>query len=402
LADASILGNNILYTNGGVVEDIGPPAFTALALFDDRMWGIDSEDGNLLWYSKQVIENTPVEMSDLFTFYVAPSLGAQGATGPLTCLFPMDTELVLFKETAMYYINGTGPDNTGANSQYSQPNFITSVVGCTNQKSIVFTPNGLMFEFQSESGNQIWLLGRDLQTNYIGADVEAFTKSATVLSAVNIPGANHVRFTLSSGVVLVYDYYYSQWGEFIVGGTFANTSTAPASSTLFGNLHTFVNNLGQVYQETPGQYLDGTTPVLMSFQTGWLNLAGLQGYERVYWMLFLGNYLSPFKLQTTIGYDYNPSLQQQTTVLPDNNNPTYGGYPGYYGAETPYGGNPQPFKARVFTQQQRAEAIQIGVQEIYDPSFGVAAGAGLTLSGLTLIAGIKAGYRPSPASKSFG
>jgi hypothetical protein len=42
------------------------------------------------------------------------------------------------------------------------------------------------------------------------------------------------------------------------------------------------------------------------------------------------------------------------------------------------------------------------MQEIYDPSLGVNAGAGLSLSGLALIVGIKKGYRTQSAAKSFG
>ena len=72
-SDATILGNNIIYTNGGVVEDTNGPASNIFTLFDTRFWLVDAEDPNLLWFSKQVIENTPVEMSDLFTFYVAPT-----------------------------------------------------------------------------------------------------------------------------------------------------------------------------------------------------------------------------------------------------------------------------------------------------------------------------------------
>ena len=173
-ADSVILGNELIYTTGGVIEDIAPPPTDSLFLFDSRLWLIDSEDRNLLWYSKQVIENTPVEMSDLFTIYVAPTISAQGSTGDMKCLSAMDDKLIIFKENAIYYINGSGPDNTGANSTYSQPTFITSTVGCSNQQSIVFMQDGLMF--QSDKG--IWLLNRGLGTLYIGAPVEAFTLNA--------------------------------------------------------------------------------------------------------------------------------------------------------------------------------------------------------------------------------
>ena len=98
--------------------------------------------------------------------------------------------------------------------------------------------------FQSDKG--IWLLGRDLSTSYIGAPVQSLTLNATVLSALNIPATNQVRFTLDSGITLMYDYYYSQWGTF--------TGVPGISSTLYQSLHTYINSFGQVFQETPGLY----------------------------------------------------------------------------------------------------------------------------------------------------
>lgn len=392
LADSSILGNNILYTNGGVVEDIGPPSFSSVFIFDDRLWGVDSEDPNLLWFSKQVIEGTPVEMSDLLTFYVAPNIGAQGASGPLRYGAPMDDKAVLFKDAAIEYFNGTGPDNTGANSQFSQPILITSTVGSTNQKSVVFMPNGLMFEFKSESGNQIWLLGRDLSTSYIGADVQGLTQNATVQSAVNIPGANEVRFTMSSGITLVYNYYYSKWGTFV--------GVPAISSTLYQGLHTYINQYGQVLQESPGIYLDGTNPVLIAFTTGWIGLSGIRGYQRIYEFSFIGTYFSPHKLAIQVAYDYNPP-SHQALYTPSNFSPVYGADP-IYGGLTPYGGPSNIENFRIHAQRQLCKSFQISVQEVFDPSFGVQAGAGVSLSGINMVMDLKKGWAPTPGSQSVG
>lgn len=389
LADSSIIGNPILYTTGGVLENIGPPATNVITLFNNRLWLLDAEDPNLLWYSKQVIESTPVEMSDLLTLYVAPSTSAQGSTGATRAMAPLDDKLILFKKDAAYYINGIGPDNTGANSQYSDATFITATVGCENQNSIVFMPQGLMF--QSDKG--IWLLGRDLNTTYIGAPVEEFTTGATVLSAVNVPGTNQVRFTMDSGITLMYDYYFGQWGSF--------TNIPALSSTLFDSMHTYVDTYGRVFQETIGLYLDNSSPVLMSFQTGWMSLAGIQGYERFYQMYLLGNYLSPFKLDVQLAYDYNPSLKQSTIVRPDRPGPAWGGDQ-LWGSGSPWGGPASVFEARVFPQIQKCESFQISVNEIYDATLGIAAGAGLTLSGMNLVVGMKKGYRTSTSSRSFG
>jgi len=384
--DANAVGNEIIYTTGGVVENIGGPSFKSTFTFDDRLWGIDSEDNNLLWFSKQAVEGAPIEMSDLLTVYVAPSIGAQGNTGPLTCGAEMDDKVILFKQRGLLYINGSGPDNTGANSGYSQPTFITSMVGCSNQASIVFQPGGLMFEFASEAGNQIWMLGRDLSTQYIGAPVERLTLSNSVTSAVAIPGTNQVRFSLSNGSTLVYDYFYGQWSEFTINAQ---------SSTLYQGLHTFINSNGSVFQETPGIYLDGSSPVVMSFTTSWLNLTGLQGYQRSYWFYLLGQYISPHKLQLGIAYDYNPSSTQSIIISPSNFSGIYGlDLP--YGDSSPYGGPGNLEQWKIFLNQQRCQAFQIQMQEIYDPTFGVTAGAGLTLSGLNLVFGQKKGYVPLP------
>lgn len=387
-ADSAIIGNSILYTTGGVVENIPGPASTATTLFDDRLWVIDAEDQNLLWYSKQVIEATPVEMSDLFTIYVAPSTGSQGSTGPSRCIFPMDDKLIIFKDNAIYYINGSGPDNTGANTQYSQPVFVTSTVGCSNQNSIVFTPNGLMF--QSDKG--IWILGRDLNTQYIGAPVEDFN-AYTINSAVTVPETNQVRFTLSNGVTLMYDYYFNQWGEFV--------GVPALHSTVYENLHTYVDSYGSIFQETPDAYLDNGNPVLLSFTTSWINLAGLQGYQRAFFFFLLGKYLTPHKLHITIAYDYNSSPIQSTLISPTNFSPYYG-VSSPYGQQASYGGPGDIEQWRIFLTKQRCQSFQINLQEVYDPSMGVPSGKGLTLSGLNLIVSLKRGWKTISAAHSAG
>ena len=395
-SDSSIIGNLIIYTNGGVIENIAPPACTALTLFDDRLWLVDAEDRNLLWFSKQLIEAVPVEMSDLLTVFIAPTIGASGSTGPIFAIQPMDDKLVIFKKDAMYYINGTGPDNTGANNQYSEPIFITSVVGSVNPQSLVLMPNGIMF--QSDKG--IWLLGRDLSTNYIGAPVENFN-TANVTSAQAIPATNQVRFTLDNNYALMYDYYFQQWSSFYLINA--------VSSTLYNSLHTYVTPQGLVLQETPGQYLDNTTAVLMSFTTAWINLAGVQGFERFYFANLLGTYYTPFTLNVQFAYNYNSSPTQAIQVTPTNYTGDWGSE-ALWGSGAAWGADSDPtdeetaniFSARLFPTTQKCQSFQLTVNEVYDASFGVTAGQGLSLSGLALILGMKKGYRTQSAKRSYG
>jgi hypothetical protein len=389
--DNQIIGNPLIYTTGGVVEDIAAPASSASTLFNNRLWLVDSEDRNLLWFSKQVIEAVPVEMSDLLTIYVAPTSGAQGSTGEITALAPMDDKLVIFKRDAIYYINGIGPDNTGANSQYSDPIFITSSVGCNNPNSIVLMKDGLMF--QSDKG--IWILARDLSTTYIGAPVEAYN-NYIVMSAQSIPVTNQVRFIMNRSVTLMYDYFVNQWG--------VHTNISAISGTLYQNSQTYLNAFGSIFQETPGTFLDGTEPVLIGLTTAWINIAGLQGYERFYFAYLLGTYFTPFTLNVSLAYNYNPSPIQNIKITPDNYVAPWGGE-AQWGSGGPWGagaGQANIFETRIFPQNQKCESFQISIQEVHDSTYGAAAGQGLSLSGLNMVVGVKRGFRTQRASRSFG
>ena len=388
LADSSIIGNVILYTTGGVVENVGPPSASAVTIYRSRLVIADAENLNLLWFSKQVIDQTPVEMSDLFTIFIPPTIGAQGSTGPITALSTMDDKLIIFKKNAIYYITGNGPDNTGANNDFSEPIFITGTAGCTNPNSIVMTPKGLMY--QSDKG--IWLLGRNLQTTYVGAPVEAYN-SARVLSSLTIPKTNQVRFTLDTGYTLMYDYFFDQWGTF--------TNVPAISSTLYQNLHTYINEYGEVLQETPDKYLDNGVPVLMKFTTSWLNVGGLQGFQRAYQLFFLGTFYSPHKLNVAIAYDYNTTAVQQTLITATNYSAPWGGDPNW-GGSSAWGGASPVEQWRVFLQQQKTQAIQVTVNEIFDSQYGTVPGLGLSLSGMALLFGLKSNIIKLPAAQSVG
>lgn len=405
LANATILGNNIIYTNGGVVENTNANAANALTSFDTRLWQIDAEDQNRLSYSKQIIENVPVEMSQVFTLFVPSNTPGKGTTGPMKCIFEMDEKLIIWKKNSIFYINGIGPDNTGANNQYSDPIFITSPVGCDNPNSIVLTPHGVIFQ----SANGWWLLNRSLQCSYIGAEVEAYN-SATTLSALSVPGTNRVVFELDSGVKLTYDYYVGQWSTWI---------GAPGiSAVIYQNLLTYMSSqttvtppsgatytiASQVFQETPGLYLDGSVPVCMSFKTGWVNLGGIQGYQRFFWMDMLGTYISPHKLAVGIAYDFSSPVVQSAGISPDNYTPPWGGG-AVWGDSNFYGGTEDGSveQWQINVARQSCQSFQISFQEYFDPSIGAAAGEGLSLSSLQLVVGLLKGFpRNIPASRRTG
>lgn len=388
LADASILGNALIYTTGGVIENIAAPSAALTTLYQGNLVVLDAEDRNLLWVSKPIQENVPVELSDFLTIYVSPTTGAQGSTGYITALSAMDDKLIVFKKDAIYYITGQGFNALGQGG-YSEPIFITSTVGCANQRSIVMTPNGLLF--QSDKG--IWLLGRDLSTEYIGNPVEDLTSNSAATSAVCIPGTNYVLFGMDSGIDIIYDYFVNQWGT--------HEGTSSVSGTLYQDVRLLINKSGQVLQQTPQQYLDGSKPVQIGLTTGWLNLAGLQGYQRAYFVYLLGEYISPHKLVINVAYDYDSNSTQQVIITPTNSNDIYGSE-SPYGYFNIYGGGSDLEVWKIHLARQKCQAFQFSIDEISNLSLSQTEGASLSLSGLNLVVGIKKGYYAIKAANTAG
>jgi len=371
----SLTGSAILYCNADAQiqnNSLGP--CKSLTIFDNRQWLVDSENPNNIYYSKQVIQGTPIEMNSLFTLYISPTQSSQGTTGPVECLFPMDDKLIIFKKNSIYYLNGIGPDNSGANSQYSEPILITSTVGCANQKSIVFMQDGLMF--QSNKG--IWLLGRDLSTSYIGANVERIAENYIVTSAHLVPGTNEVRLALNNGKTLMYDYFYKQWSEFV--------GMPNLSSIITNDLQTYLNNNGQIRRQTRGAFLDDTSPILIKFKTAWFSLAGIQGFQRAYFMFLLAKYVSNHTLNVSIAYDFNSYDSQSVVISPVN---FASGITDLSDVE----------KWRIMITNQKCESMQVTLQEAQS---GPGYDEGLEISGLNVVVGLKKGYRTQNQFTTIG
>jgi hypothetical protein len=385
--DTAILGNNILYTTGGVIENIAPPSTQLVTTFKNRLFLVDSEDKNTIWYSKQVLASTPVEMSDLFTIYVAPTSTAQGDPGEITAIAAMDDKLIIFKKNTIYFVTGNGPDATGANNDFSDPVFITSTVGCINANSIVYSPLGIFF--QSNKG--IWLLNRNLNTEYVGAPVEGYN-ALPVSDGLTIPNTNEIRMSVEPGV----------------------------SMAIYNGLHTLLNANGEVIIEEPNSFVDngncglmlmydyyyqqwGTFkvtngPVQFSLVSAWFSLAGIQGFERAQWFTLLGHYYSPHKLAISISYDYNDSPSQSLVLTSQNWSPNYGDDP-YYGTNSPYGGPGNVEQWRVFFNRQKCQSFQLRIREIFDPQYGTEPGFGVQLTGINLVIGAKSTYPRLSASQ---
>jgi hypothetical protein len=378
-ADSSITSNELLYTTGGVLENIPPPSAASITAYNNRLVLTGLEDANEIWYSKTYVPGEGVAFNDAFKLRVDQGDGGVNVSGVI------DDKIIFFKRSQIFYTQGFGPLDTGFQNDLQDPVLITSDCGCTEPKSVVRTPLGLMFK----SAKGFYLLNRSLDLKYIGAPVESFN-TLTVTSAVLVDKKNQIRFTHSDGVCLVYDYFFDQWSSF--------TNYAAISATSWNGSYILARSNGEVNQESETSFLDNGSAVSMRAVTPWLSIAGIQGYQRIYEGIFLGENKSSHIYQVRIGYNFEEhwreSLKVDTaTVLGSN----YYGQDAYYGASTYYGGVLDPVhQFKVKPAIQKCQAIRFEISDLNPTQID---GGGFSLSGLTLIVGAKAGTNKVGATK---
>lgn len=363
-ADSAIIGNVELYTTGGQVENSSAPACLAVTTYKSRLVVIPSDNPYSWWFSQEVIPTsasssaTPVELSEFFVQNI------DQAGGPLTGVGVMDDKLVLMKKNLPFYIVGSGPAPNGMSNDYSPPQQITSPVGTVNANSLVMTPMGLIF--QAANGSGIWLLDRALTPSYIGDEVEAYN-SQDVVSATLYAPYNQVRFAMSGGVCLAYDYYVRQWTVM--------TNVAAVQACLFQGAYSYVRSTGLTLQESSSAFTDNGTFIQLKIITSWLSLVGLQGFQRIYEALILGDYETAHTLNAKVYYDFDPAVAQTTAITPT--------------AVAPY-------QWRLLFKRQKCESMKI---ELYDSEISPA--EGMRISAITLWVGLKQGLNKMSPARTF-
>ncbi len=373
----------VLYTTGGVVENIAPPASKVAHKHQNRLFLGGLEDNTKVVYSKEWVFQEGVAFSDSL-----PDIRTDALGGEVTALGTLDDKLIIFKATRAYTVVGNGPVDTGANNDYTQPQLISGDVGTANQSSVVVTPMGLMF--QSEKG--IFLLSRALEMVYIGAPVERYN-SEVITSATVLDDQNEVRFTTQDGPTLVYNYFFQQWS------VFTNYEAMSGLFALGSFLHLKAD--GTVNREEVGLYEDNGSRIKMAFETSWFSFANMQGYQRVYWIACLGDFFSNHYTKIGLAYDFEEAYSETVyfNTVSGLLQTTYG--TDLYGNESPYGGTGSGvYQWRLKPARQRCESIKIRMEDI--DTIGINGGASFALVNLAFVVGIKDGTNRLAPNKTLG
>lgn len=176
--DADVSLNEDLYTEGGVLDFALAPSCRFLCRSEDRVWTGGLWDPTIIQCSRQVIPGEPVEWAEDASHQVP--LG-QDCTG----LGYMDGSVVAFTRSDVRIVTGDGPNEQGQGA-FPTPRIHTSGIGCTNWRSVLETPAGILFQ----SGPAIYLLPRGFGAvvNVSAAVKDTLAQAFFVLAAAYAEG----------------------------------------------------------------------------------------------------------------------------------------------------------------------------------------------------------------------
>jgi hypothetical protein len=162
VSDQDLIDEEILYTDGGVLENNLAPSCRYLARSEDAVWFGGLFEPNIIQRSKLIFPGEPIQCTDHPSHQVV-------LPGECTGLAYMDGQIVAFTRDTILLINSSsGPNDQGV-GEFAPPRLHTTGIGCVDGRSVLETPEGVFF--LSQRG--IELLPRGAGTvQFIGAAIK--------------------------------------------------------------------------------------------------------------------------------------------------------------------------------------------------------------------------------------
>jgi hypothetical protein len=392
--DANLSAREALYVgaDGAVLENIGPPAFSAMATWKGRAWGVMSEDRTRVWFTKEIRPDYGPAWNDETNVVVIAD-----EEGDINAIGGHGDQFYFLKRNAIYYTLGEGPNDTG-DGEYAQPAKLPVTIG-TDSPHIAVTGDGLIFRASGDPtstnesvGGFHLLAGGAVQ--YIGAQVESYN-GLTLSGAVVLPDLMEARFSTEEGTTLIYDWYHKQW--------YTAHGQRAEGACRYQNRFAFVDADGVVCQESADEAGDDGVPVPTLLEFAPISFAGLEGQERVYAFRLVGKYRGAHRLRVTLDADGTTGgeARRQWVV---NMGAEYN--VDLYGAATPYGqgvyGGVNQMDGTFRWEFKLPIGFQTGtnfrltVEDVYPDAV---ASRGFDLTAVVWTVGIKPGRRRLPASR---
>lgn len=366
-------GTQQLYTNGENLENEAS-SYKYLRTHQRRIFGIRYYSTNIADYTKKEEFGVPARFNRLFNTPMTSDDG--GLPSDLKAMASTQNALIYLKGNSIYALNGDGADATGQGETFGEPYQISQGVGIKDAASAVETPNGVMFN--SEKG--FYVVSNSLELVKISG-IEDYL-SLTITSATLRKDLNQVWWTTSDGQALVYD--YENVNERGIGKwSIMENYTAIAG---FYRNSKFVHILadGTVNIEN-ATFDDNGSFIPIKIKSGWAKLNGIQNYQRLKRVFFVGDWKSNHNLKLSIAYNYEQYDWEDHTYSPFVSGYNVTSKPTDAALEA--GGNTGVYNIDYHIKRQKCSAFQFTIEDVYTDTNGES----LTLDNITLLIGKKKG-----------
>lgn len=294
LDDDELQTREPLYTNGGILSnDPAPWGGRILTAGKDRLFYDDQTNPNLVRFSQLPEDDVALQAP------VALSVSVPAIGGNLTAIGILDDVVIPFEETATFVFGGPGPqlDPSAAPDAniFTAAELVTSDVGCVSPASIGQTPLGITF--QSRKG--IKLLARSRQVVDIGSPVEPLNAQNYTRTTL-LPDRQSILYLTDTadGFSLLWDYSRGQWSKF--------SNHLGLDAVVVDGTYHYLRTDSRVFVETPGVFRDDNSQIPLRIETAWIRFSQyLQGWQKVLWAYWLGEYKSAHTLSVRFRIDYN-------------------------------------------------------------------------------------------------
>lgn len=378
--DAALVSNERLYQQAEY-PNLQTWAFRAACVHEGRLFYVPVERPTEIWYTKPFRRDRGVEDPARFRIKVNPE------GGDILALRSFGGRLLAFKRHHILYTYGDGYSPNGAGANFQDPQLITRVGGCVDQRTIV------------ELGERLGFLGADglaglnakfrYEPNF-GEDVRYLTDvdGLAPTRGVLIPDLGLAVWSEDgSATWLVYDIHRRRWM------TWRSYQASDAVVASAGYLYTKVHSSADCYVEDRDNHEDGGSggsAYTFKVRTPWINVADLAGFARLWKLYIAGQLMGACKLVVKVAYDFVPHfldtiellLDSADVVEPDEHYKT--------GVADTF--LDKQLLVKCAPSRQKCTAIMV---QIEDAAYGaVALNNSFTLTGLVLDYGVKKGLRP--------
>lgn len=303
--DTQLVLQDVLYTDGDILDNAGTPPSSLCAFHGGRMWMAGGEEPEWLWFSQPFVEGEAPRFNEGLRVLIGKPVRAIGS---------MDEKLICWTDTEIYAVVGDGPPATGGLDVGFAVALISSDTGCQEPRSLRITKDGIGFKGNKsyamlDRGNQVQWIGLPAKNYFdsypliVGADLEA-DGTHLVVAARRADGTS-VRH--------VYNLTTQQWTlDIITQGTIADSGLV-WSGTAQKFLNAFVLTNGAAYQETPGAWLDQALSIPWLITTAWIKMNTIQGWQWIKSALLFGDFLGDaWGIQVRVGYNYDAAVWTST------------------------------------------------------------------------------------------